>query len=362
MQLSARRAALVLGPAVALVALVAGTEPARADGELTLAGAYYKERATRVMQPMLDARFDVGDAGVATGHMLVDAITSASIGVGGEEFDEKRVEGGGTYTHEIDLYKIGGLVRYSTEPDYKSLFGGLRLQAELFDRNLTLTAAAMLGSDDFDNSGAGPTAPRREGTLDTMLGSIGLAQLLTPNLVASVTYDASQLDGEQANLYRFVITAGMQVDEKHPRSRTRHAVAGTVKWFVPTSATTVIATYRRYHDDWEIDAHTPELRVLQDVGDGTVFATRYRYHRQDAAYFFQDDYAMPQELISEDEKLSAFSSHTIGAQLEMLGSVIGFTGTLGDTRGQIVIEYVDQNNRFGNALVAHASLTVPFSY
>ncbi|MBZ0233917.1 MAG: DUF3570 domain-containing protein [Deltaproteobacteria bacterium] len=362
MQLSARAVVAVALAALAF-ALAFGPPPAaRADGELSFATAYYKERATRVMQPMLDARFDVGESGEATGHMLVDAITSASVGVGGELFEEKRVEGGATYTHEIDLYKIGGLVRYSTEPDYKSLFGGVRLQAELFDRNLTITAAGMVGHDDFDNSGAGPTAPRREGELDTMLGSIGLAQLLSPNTVASVTYDVSKLEGEQANLYRFIITAGMQVDEKHPRSRLRHAVAGTVKQFLPRSVTTLMGTYRFYHDDWDITAHTPEARVIQDVGDGSLFAVRYRYHRQSKAYFFEDDYAMPMDLISEDEKLSAFTSHTIGASFEMSGHVIGFTGTLGETRGQIVIEYVDQNNRFGNAIAAHASLTVPITY
>jgi hypothetical protein len=314
------------------------------------------------MQPMLDARFDAGEGGVATGHMLVDAITSASVGVGGEFFEETRVEGGATYTKEIGIYKVGGLVRYSTEPDYKSLFGGLRLHAELYDRNLTLTASGTIGHDDVSNAGAPPMAPRVEGDLDTKLGSIGVAQLLTPNLVASVTYDVSTLEGEQANLYRFVITAGMQVAENHPDQRTRHAVAGTVKWFVPQSDTTVIGTYRRYHDSWDVDAHTPEARVIQDVGDGTLFSLRYRYHKQFQAYFFQDEYAAPQPLISDDVKLSAFDSHTLGAQLEMRGDVIGFTGLLGETRGQLVLEYVDQNNRFGNALVAHASLTVPISY
>lgn len=353
-------AGVVAATTLATVCVVA--TPARADGELTLAAAYYKERATRVMQPMLDARFDVGEAGVATGYVLVDAISSASLGVGGTQFDEKRTEGGATYSHEVDIYRLAGLFRYSTEPDYKSLFAGARAQAELFDRNLTLTASATIGRDDANNAGAGATAPRREGQLDTTLGSLGVSQLLTPNLVASLTYDISKLEGEQANLYRFIITAGMQVEERHPRQRTRHAVAGTVKWFMPQSSTTLIATYRRYSDSWNVDGHTPELRVLQDVGDGTTCSLRYRYHRQDSAFFFQEDYAAPQALISADPKLSRFDSHTFGAHLEVRGDVIGFTGRLGETRGQIVIEYVDQNNRFGNALVAHAALTVPISY
>ena len=71
------RLQLTLATVISLGALGAfGTAtPARGDGTLTARGVYYKERATRVMQPMLDAMFDAGTHGVATGHFLVDAIT-----------------------------------------------------------------------------------------------------------------------------------------------------------------------------------------------------------------------------------------------------------------------------------------------
>ena len=81
MQLSAlpRRLAPALSSAMMATALAAGSlgisAPAAADGTLTLRGAYYKERSTRVIQPMMDAAFQVGDHGTATGHLLVDAIT-----------------------------------------------------------------------------------------------------------------------------------------------------------------------------------------------------------------------------------------------------------------------------------------------
>ena len=64
--------------ALALLVALAVPTSARGDGELELRSFYYKERATRVVQPMLDARLDVGEHGAADGHLLVDAITSAS--------------------------------------------------------------------------------------------------------------------------------------------------------------------------------------------------------------------------------------------------------------------------------------------
>src|SRR6187402_3836620 len=115
---------------VAVAALGAATT-AHADGALSMRGVYYKERSTRVMQPMLDAMFEVGSRGLVTGHFLVDAITSASASSGAETakpFDEYRIEGGAGYAHEldgpegtiIDVIRVGGEGKISSEPDYRS--------------------------------------------------------------------------------------------------------------------------------------------------------------------------------------------------------------------------------------------------
>ena len=58
MQLN-RRGAVAWAFSIALLS----SGVARADAELVVSGAYYKERSTRVVQPMLDARFDVGASG-----------------------------------------------------------------------------------------------------------------------------------------------------------------------------------------------------------------------------------------------------------------------------------------------------------
>ena len=95
------RLQLALG--VAIAGAVAGT--ARADGSLTERDVYYKERSTRVIQPMLDGMFDAGERGLVAAHFLVDAITSASAGSGAANavpFTERRYEIGGGYTHELD--------------------------------------------------------------------------------------------------------------------------------------------------------------------------------------------------------------------------------------------------------------------
>src|SRR4051812_37123040 len=96
------RLQLILAGAVAWIIASAGA--AVADGTLAMRGVYYKERSTRVIQPMLDAMFEAGAHGMVSGHFLVDAITSASPASGAisTPFSEQRLEAGGGYVHELE--------------------------------------------------------------------------------------------------------------------------------------------------------------------------------------------------------------------------------------------------------------------
>ena len=137
----AQRDGFRIGLALAAAAAVCATaNPVRADGELSIRGVYYKERATRVQQPAVDGRFDVGDEGEASGYVLLDAITSASVasGAADQAFTEYRWEAGASYMQRFDALGVGGGLRYSTEPDYKSIFASLRGELELADKNTTV--------------------------------------------------------------------------------------------------------------------------------------------------------------------------------------------------------------------------------
>jgi hypothetical protein len=330
-------------------------------------GVWYKEKATRVIQPMVDAAFTVGEAGEADAHLLVDAITSASAASGstGRPFSERRWEVGGGYRHTIDRLRIGGSMRLSHEPDYDSVFVGARLELDLADRTSVLGIGVGIGHDAISNAGAqgGLGAVRIEGDLDTVLASLAWTQILSRSAVAGVTYDISYLEGFQENPYRTAITADGLVPERHPDQRTRHAIAASMRLWVDRSATAVIGSYRFYADDWELTAHTPEVRVVQEAGDGVDVAFRYRHHRQGDAFFYLPSYpSNAVDYVTDDIKLSAFTSHTLGVKFGVAGHVIGLTGRLEEARGELVLEYVDQNNRFGNAVLAHAALTVPFEY
>lgn len=362
---------------------------AHADGQLSMRGVYYKERSTRVMQPMLDAMFEAGAHGVVTGHLLVDAITSASASSGAADaqpFTERRYEGGVGYAHElgmpddsfIDVIRIAGDTKLSHEPDYRSVYVGLRGEAELAQRNATVSLGGGASFDVINNEGAqspmgGPkllcdndqaTATETECALNTYALFTSVSQVVSRNAVIGLSYDLAYSSGFTSNAYRQVFTATTIVPERHPNERLRQAVAVSARYYWRRPKTTFIGAYRYYFDDWDIHAHTPELRIVQEVGMTADASFRYRYYRQDAAFFWQEKYGDPSmlEFLTDDPKMSPFDSHLLEAKLGVYGEAFGLRGRWAGARFEGILEYIVQHNDFHNAVVAHAALTVPFDY
>jgi len=354
--------------------------PARADGTLAVRGVYYKERATRVVQPMLDAMFDAGSRGIVTGHFLVDAITSASSSSGAANanpFTEQRYEGGAGYTHELGDLSLGADAKFSTESDYRSIYVGARGQLQLGQKNTVLGLGAGVSMDTISAAAAqGPFMPslrcdaarpsEAECALDVYAMYASASQIVGRDAVIGVSVDVSLLAGYQSNPYRSAIVGEALVPERHPTDRTREAFAAWARYYVARSATTLIASYRYYRDSWDVHAHTPELRLVQELNRNVDAAFAFRYYRQDGAYFFRDRYppddAAMTQFVSDDVKLSSFTGYTVEAKGGMLGEELGFAGHLAAMRLEGMLEYTVQHNRFGNAVIAHVALTIPFDY
>lgn len=365
---------------LAMALAVGAVAPARGDGTLAVRGVYYKERATRVMQPMLDAMFDAGTHGVVTGHFLVDAITSASASSGAADsapFTERRYEAGLGYAHALDTLTLSGDAKFSTESDYRSLYAGGHLQAELGQKNTVLGLGGGISLDTVSAAAAqGPSMPSlRCDAAHPSAGSCSLdvysiyasaSQILSPNAVIGVSVDVSTLQGYQSNPYRQAIVGEALVPERHPTDRTREAFAASARYYVAPTGTTLIGAYRYYRDTWQVHAHTPELRIVQEVGYSADASVRYRYYTQDGAYFFRDRYPADDlqmtQFISDDPKLSSFTGQTLEAKLGVRGEAFELTGRWAGARFEGILEYAIQHNRFGNAVIAHVAVTIPFSY
>jgi hypothetical protein len=225
-----------------------------------------------------------------------------------------------------------------------------------------------MGGPALTCNNATPQTTSKECALTTYSGFASASQIVDRNALVAITYDVSKLHGFTANPYRQVITSDGFVAEKHPNDRLRHAIAVSARLHLPAWQTTFIGAYRYYTDSWKIHAHTPELRIIQQVGIDADASIRYRYYHQSAAYFYEKRYASsdptmnPTPFFSDDPKMSAFDGHILEAKLGVLGEAFELDGKWAGARFEGVLEYIIQHNRFGNAVVAHVALTVPFDY
>jgi len=65
---------------LALAGTLAPRAGARADNEVTIRGAYYREPSTRVIQPVVEISKDLPGGFDVRAHYLVDTITSGYAG------------------------------------------------------------------------------------------------------------------------------------------------------------------------------------------------------------------------------------------------------------------------------------------
>jgi hypothetical protein len=133
---------------------------------------------------------------------------------------------------------------------------------------------------------------------------------------------------------------------------------------VAATHTSLQALYRAYLDDWRIGAINPEVRIYQELTHEFQLRLRYRYYVQTASFFFRQpaDYTGLEPYVTSDPKMTAFESHTIGAQLILSlsfleGSFLDFAtqGTL-----DFSFDYIFNTNRYGNGVISQVGLRVPF--
>jgi hypothetical protein len=354
---------------VSLATLTAQAE----EGWLSMRSSYYKERSTRVIQPMLDGHIDLDDDNAVDFHGLVDSITSASAATGAPvnagaaipQFDEKRYEGGLGYTRAFGgRYKLGGAFSSSTESDYDSNFIGLRGEASFDDKNTVVALGLGRNFDSISNGASGMADTHKK--MNGGSSSLSLTQLLSPRLFATFVYDFMDVHGYQANIYRRVSGSDTPTPERVPDLRLRHALFAGLRGFHPESVTTWVLGYRFYVDDWGILAHTLEARLVQELVPGLEVRARYRLYLQNAADFYEDTYSKEQvdndPYITDDAKLSAYHTQVFGGQMVAALSLFGVEGSWSDLRVDVIVERVLQTNAFGNAWSGQLGLVVPVAW
>ena len=280
-----------------------------------------------VKSPALYLLAPISDSWVFEIGAVYDSMTGASpyyhtvlSGASGEGVEDKRAAGDITVTKYFGRTAVSVRGAYSTEDDYKSVAGGVTLRHATSDQNTTFTVGFGYSSDEIFPQD-GPAFTRTKNTLD---GLVGITQVLSRNDTGQINLYYARQSGYLTDPYKAIFG----VDQR-PDSRDQLAVL--IRWnhYFDGLKAALRTSYRYYHDDWEINAHTGTIEWAQELPHGFTLTPSVRYTTQSAAFFYYDPvydaalgapfppgYAMnPNAFYTSDQRLSAFGGITPGLKL-----------------------------------------------
>lgn len=251
------------------------------------------------------------------GNYYVDMVSSASIDV---------VTTASPYTEERKQWSLGGdylrgdtTMRFgytnSTESDYDANTYNFSVSQDMFGSLTTLTLSYALGDDTVRKTGD----PAFERDVDKQIYGVGLTQIITKNLIATLNFETMTDEGYLNNPYRSVRYAdasdslgrGYSYEEElYPNTRTSNALGIRARYFLPYRAA-IEGEYRFFTDTWDIESHTASLTYVHPWHDYT-FEGKFRYHDQNGAHFYSDLFPRPEatNFRGRDKELSPLTSYT----------------------------------------------------
>ena len=286
----------------------------------------YDGGGVEINGPSILVRKQAGKSTSFVANYYVDMVSSASIDVVSQAspYTEQRKQWslGMDYLRGNTTMSLGYVT--STESDYDAKTYSFSVSQDMFGDLTTLTLSYAKGDDvvgrSDDPAFAADTQRRDYG--------IGLTQIITRNLIATLNFETITDEGFLNNPYRSVRYADpgsalgySYQPELYPRTRTSNAIGLRAKYYLPYRAA-LEGEYRYFTDTWNIESHTLSIGYTHPLGPWTFFG-KYRYYDQvSGASFFSDlfPYEDATNFRGRDKELSPMTSQTLelGASYEFI--------------------------------------------
>ncbi len=222
---------------------------------------------------------------------------------------------------------------YSLENDYESFGYSVNHTIDFNEKNTTLALGGAFTHDiNFAKTLGGDRRHKDSGDL-----LLGVTQLLGPKTILTANLTLGIANGYLDDPYKAVHIpyypdplnpdpTAVTFGEKRPRERTKQIGYLSLTQFVTPLNGSLEATYRLYHDSYDVLSHTVGLNWYQKIGKHVILAPMFRFTDQSAAKFYMTQlpgdytlndpldpfYAPLPELYSSDYRLAALQSFTYG--------------------------------------------------
>ena len=330
----------------------------RAENRIDYRYEDYREEDGRVQVKTHGVYFDTALTSLISlkGNYIHDAISgSTPLGppylpgtnaVNTATIDDIRNAGFIQPTFKIGNHSLSPQLAYSLESDYESIGIALNDAIDFNDKNTTLTLGI---SHSFDHilPNEGERQMVTVGTnkdsvpitsnlaKDDTAALVGVTQLLGPATVLMVDGTLGYAEGYLSDPYKRVLfddfdyfpgdpnnpNAYTVWAENRPDHRFRQVAFVSLTHNFEKLEAAIEATYRFYHDDYGILAHTASFQWNQKIGKFIIVSPMFRFYTQTEADFYATHFpGDPQDLqasplpshFSSDYRLSALNSFTYG--------------------------------------------------
>lgn len=250
------------------------------------------------------------------GQYYVDSITSATIDVevsGASQYTEERTEHSLGVDYVRDKTTLSFSHTTSSENDYEAESWNIGISQDMFGDLTTVSLGYSQGNDIIRSS----IEETFEETARRKNFRVGLTQVLTKDLIMSLSHETITDQGYLQNPYRSrryldagVDTFGVEI---YPHTRTSTANAIRAKYYLPYRAA-LHFEYRQFEDDWDIAATQTEVGYTHPFGDHWIFEVRYRAYEQSEAHFYSDLFnsEFEKDFMARDKELSNYTTNTFG--------------------------------------------------
>lgn len=324
-----RRPGAVVAAALALPGVwAAHAETAPEKGVVAFKYLHYQDsqpglKRITVDSPSVYLLTPVGTQWSLEASAVVDTLSGAtprwqsSISSASRMSDERKaVDVKVTRYFDRSSYAMG--VSHSGENDYVSNAVSLQGSWSSEDNNRTWTVGVGASSDRINPTNGGFANVRNEKKKTAEL-IVGVTQAMSSTDVAQLNLTYSRGAGYFSDPYKTL--------DQRPRQRSQLAVLARWNHYLEGDRSTLRGSYRLYHDDFRINAHTLQGEWVKPLGGGLTLTPLIRLYSQSSASFYVDakydaagfpifpDLA-PGQLNSGDQRLSAFGAVTLGLKAE----------------------------------------------
>lgn len=310
-----------------------------------------------VTGPSILVRKSFGQSVSLSGNYYTDSVTSASIDViatGASEYSEDRTQYSisGDYLHGNVIMTAS--YTNSDENDYEGNTASFSISQDLFGDLTNISIGYAVGWDTVMNNNDDTFSE----DVDRQTFHVGLSQIVTKDFIMGANLEVITDEGFLNNPYRSVryldpnVGRGFSYQpEIYPNTRTSTAFSLTGKYYLPYRAV-LGGNYRFFNDDWNITAHTLQIKYTHPWRNW-IFEAKYRYYTQTQADFYSDlfPFVDAQNFLARDKELSDYTTNTFGIGASYLFAENGYgfieKGTLNAAVDFIQFDY----NNFRDARV-----------